>query len=213
MEFLPDDIADYIEAHTADESDLLKKINRETHAKVLKPRMLSGQLQGRYLSMISHLLKPKNILEIGTYTGYSAICLAEGLAEDGKLITIDINEELETRVRDYFEQAGLSKKVEYRIGNALTIIPKLEQQFDLVFIDADKENYSRYYDLIFDKVKVGGVILADNVLWSGKITMSKPDKDTRALLEFNTKVNDDTRVENVLLPVRDGIMMARKVSK
>jgi caffeoyl-CoA O-methyltransferase len=213
MEFLPDDIADYIEAHTAGESDLLKKINRETHAKVLKPRMLSGQLQGRYLSMISHLLKPKNILEIGTYTGYSAICLAEGLAEDGKLITIDINEELETRVRDYFEQAGLSKKVEYRIGNALTIIPTLEQQFDLVFIDADKENYSRYYDLIFDKVKVGGVILADNVLWSGKITMSKPDKDTRALLEFNAKVNDDTRVENVLLPVRDGIMMARKVSK
>jgi caffeoyl-CoA O-methyltransferase len=213
MEFLPDDIADYIEAHTAGESDLLKKINRETHAKVLKPRMLSGQLQGRYLSMISHLLKPKNILEIGTYTGYSAICLAEGLAEDGKLITIDINEELETRVRDYFEQAGLSKKVEYRIGNALTIIPTLEQQFDLVFIDADKENYSRYYDLIFDKVKVGGIILADNVLWSGKITMSKPDKDTRALLEFNAKVNDDTRVENVLLPVRDGIMMARKVSK
>jgi caffeoyl-CoA O-methyltransferase len=213
MEFLPDDIADYIEAHTAGESDLLKKINRETHAKILKPRMLSGQLQGRYLSMISHLLKPKNILEIGTYTGYSAICLAEGLAEDGKLITIDINEELETRVRDYFEQAGLSKKVEYRIGNALTIIPTLEQQFDLVFIDADKENYSRYYDLIFDKVKVGGVILADNVLWSGKITMSKPDKDTRALLEFNAKVNDDTRVENVLLPVRDGIMMARKVSK
>jgi caffeoyl-CoA O-methyltransferase len=213
MEFLPDDIADYIEAHTAGESDLLKKINRETHAKILKPRMLSGQLQGRYLSMISHLLKPKNILEIGTYTGYSAICLAEGLAEDGKLITIDINEELETRVRDYFEQAGLSKKVEYRIGNALTIIPTLEQQFDLVFIDADKENYSRYYDLIFDKVKVGGIILADNVLWSGKITMSKPDKDTRALLEFNAKVNDDTRVENVLLPVRDGIMMARKVSK
>jgi caffeoyl-CoA O-methyltransferase len=212
MEFLPDDIADYIEAHTAGESDLLKKINRETHAKVLKPRMLSGQLQGRYLSMISHLLKPKNILEIGTYTGYSAICLAEGLAEDGKLITIDINEELETRVRDYFEQAGLSKKVEYRIGNALTIIPTLEQQFDLVFIDADKENYSRYYDLIFDKVKVGGIILADNVLWSGKITMSKPDKDTRALLEFNAKINDDTRVENVLLPVRDGIMMARKVS-
>jgi caffeoyl-CoA O-methyltransferase len=213
MEFLPDDIADYIEAHTAGESDLLKKINRETHAKILKPRMLSGQLQGRYLSMISHLLKPKNILEIGTYTGYSAICLAEGLAEDGKLITIDINEELETRVRDYFEQAGLSKKVEYRIGNALTIIPTLEQQFDLVFIDADKENYSRYYDLIFDKVKVGGIILADNVLWSGKITMSKPDKDTGALLEFNAKVNDDTRVENVLLPVRDGIMMARKVSK
>jgi caffeoyl-CoA O-methyltransferase len=213
MEFLPDDIADYIEAHTSPESDLLKKINRETHAKVLKPRMLSGQLQGRFLSMISYLLKPKNILEIGTYTGYSAICLAEGLAEDGTLITIDINEELETRVRDYFEQAGFSKKIDYRIGNALAIIPTLEQPFDLVFIDADKENYSKYYDLIVDKVNLGGVILADNVLWSGKITMSKPDKDTRALLEFNAKVNDDNRVENVLLPIRDGIMMARKVSR
>jgi caffeoyl-CoA O-methyltransferase len=210
MEFLPDDIADYIEAHTSAESDLLKKINRETHAKVMMPRMLSGQLQGRYLSMISHLLKPKNILEIGTYTGYSAICLAEGLAEDGKLTTIDINEELEARVRDYFEQAGLSKKIDYRIGNASTLIPMLNQQFDLVFIDADKENYSRYYDLVFDKVKVGGVILADNVLWSGKVTRPKPDKDTRALLEFNAKVNNDTRVENVLLPMRDGIMLIRK---
>jgi len=210
MEFLPDDIADYIEAHTSQESDLLKKINRETHAKVMMPRMLSGQLQGRYLSMISHLLKPKNILEIGTYTGYSAICLAEGLAEDGKLTTLDINEELETRVRDYFQQAGLSEKIDYRIGNALTIIPTIDQQFDLVFIDADKENYSKYYDLVFDKVKVGGVILADNVLWSGKITKPKPDKDTRALLEFNAKVTNDTRVENVLLPLRDGIMMIRK---
>ncbi len=210
MEFLPDDIAGYIEAHTAPESDLLKKINRETHAKVMMPRMLSGQLQGRYLSMISHLIKPKNILEIGTYTGYSAICLAEGLTEDGKLITIDINEELETRVRDYFQQAGLSEKIDYRIGNALTIIPTIDQQFDLVFIDADKENYSRYYDLVFDNVKVGGVILADNVLWSGKVTQPKPDKDTRALLEFNAKVTEDTRVENVLLPLRDGIMMIRK---
>jgi predicted O-methyltransferase YrrM len=210
MEFLPDDIADYIEAHTSQESDLLKKINRETHAKVMMPRMLSGQLQGRYLSMISHLLKPATILEIGTYTGYSAICLAEGLAEDGKLTTIDINEELETRVRDYFQQAGLSEKIDYRIGNALTIIPTINQQFDLVFIDADKENYSKYYDLVFDKVKVGGVILADNVLWSGKVTKPKPDKDTRALLEFNAKVTTDNRVENVLLPLRDGIMMIRK---
>lgn len=210
MEFLPDDIANYIEAHTTAESDLLKKINRETHARVMMPRMLSGQLQGRYLSMISHLLKPKNILEIGTYTGYSAICLAEGLAEDGKLTTIDINEELETRVLDYFQQAGLSDKIDYRIGNALTIIPTLTQQFDLVFIDADKENYSRYYDLVFDKVTLGGVILADNVLWSGKVTQPKPDKDTRALLEFNAKVNNDTRVENVLLPLRDGVMMIRK---
>lgn len=210
MEFLPDDIADYIEAHTSPESDLLKKINRETHAKVMMPRMLSGQLQGRYLSMISHLIKPKNILEIGTYTGYSAICLAEGLAEGGMLTTIDINEELETRVRDYFQQAGLSDKIDYRIGNALAIIPTMDKQFDLVFIDADKENYAKYYDLVFDKVKPGGVILADNVLWSGKVTRPKPDKDTRAILEFNTKVSEDLRVENVLMPVRDGIMMIRK---
>jgi len=210
MDFLPEDLARYVETHTTPESDLLKKISRDTQAKILMPRMLSGHVQGRFLSMISQFIKPKNILEIGTYTGYSAICLAEGLGTHGKLITIDINEELESRVRDYFHQAGLETKVDYRIGDAAKIIPTLELAFDLVFIDADKENYSLYYDLVFDKVNVGGAILADNVLWSGKVTQSKTDKDTRALIEFNKKVANDKRVEALLLPLRDGIMMIRK---
>jgi caffeoyl-CoA O-methyltransferase len=210
MDFLPDDIARYVEDHTTPESDLLKRINRDTNAQVLMPRMLSGQVQGRFLAMISHFIRPKYILEIGTYTGYSAICLAEGLAPEGKLITLDVNEELETRVRGYFQQAGLAERIDYRIGAAAKIIPTLEVMLDLVFIDADKENYALYYDLVFDKVKPGGAILADNVLWSGKVTQTKVDKDTRALIEFNKKVNLDNRVENLLLPLRDGIMMVRK---
>jgi caffeoyl-CoA O-methyltransferase len=210
MDFLPDDIARYVEQHTSAESDLLKKISRDTHAQVLMPRMLSGHVQGRFLAMISQFIRPAFILEIGTYTGYSAICLAEGLAPNGKLITIDVNEELESRVRGYFQQAGIASKVEYHIGDAANIIPTLDVMFDLVFIDADKENYSLYYELIFDKVKIGGAILADNVLWSGKVTQTKMDKDTRALVEFNKKVNNDTRVEALLLPLRDGIMMLRK---
>ncbi len=211
MDFLPQDLEKYVEDHTSSESELLKKVTRDTHAKVLMPRMLSGHVQGRFLSMISHSMTPKNILEVGTYTGYSAICLAEGLQPDGKLVTIDVNEELESRVRNYFEEAGLNHKIDYRIGNAAQIIPSLNLVFDLVFIDADKENYSKYYDLVFDKVRSGGLILADNVLWSGKVTKPKPDKDTRALLEFNQKVMDDPRVENLLLPLRDGIMMIRKI--
>jgi predicted O-methyltransferase YrrM len=173
--------------------------------------MLSGHLQGRILSMVSALVRPKRILEIGTYTGYSAICLAEGLVEGGKLITIDVNEELEDQVRAYFAKAGVSDKIEFRIGNALKIIPELKEKFDLVFIDADKENYSRYYDLVIDSVNLNGLILADNVLWSGKVLDGKPDKDTKAIIDFNAKVHTDQRVENVLLPVRDGIMMLRKV--
>ncbi len=211
MDFLPDDLEKYVEDHTSIESELLKKITRDTHAKVLMPRMLSGHVQGRFLSMMSQLIQPKNILEIGTYTGYSAICLAEGLREDGKLVTIDVNEELESRVRNYFVEAGLNRKIDYRIGNAAQIIPSLDLVFDLVFIDADKENYSKYYDLVFNKVKSGGLILADNVLWSGKVIKPKPDKDTRALLEFNQKVRNDPRVECLLLPLRDGIMMIRKI--
>lgn len=210
MDFLPEDLQKYVEDHTSSEAELLKKITRDTHAKVLMPRMLSGHVQGRFLSMISHFMSPKNILEVGTYTGYSAICLAEGLHPGGKLVTIDVNEELESRVRNYFEEAGLSHKIDYRIGNAAQIIPALDTIFDLVFIDADKENYSKYYDLIFDKVRAGGLILADNVLWSGKVTKPKPDKDTRALLEFNQKIMNDPRVENLLMPLRDGIMMIRK---
>ena len=211
MDFLPEDLLKYINAHTSGEPALLKKINRDTHAEVLMPRMLSGHVQGRFLSMISHLIKPKNILEIGTYTGYSAICMAEGLQPDGKLVTIDINEELESRVRSYFNEAGLNQKIDYWVGDASKIIPTLDMVFDLGFIDADKENYSNYYDLIFDKVRAGGLILADNVLWSGKVAAPKPDKDTRALMEFNDKIMNDQRVENLLLPLRDGVMMIRKI--
>lgn len=211
MDFIPQAIQKYSEDHTSPESDLLKKINRDTNARVLMPRMLSGHMQGRILSMISKMVNPTAILEIGTYTGYSAICLAEGLKPGGKLITIDINEELENTVRSYFSGSDFSNSIDYRIGNALQIIPTLNGNFELVFIDADKENYGRYYDLIINHVPLGGYILADNVLWSGKVLDAKPDKDTRAIIEFNRKVQDDARVENVLLPVRDGIMVMRKV--
>ncbi len=211
MDFIPSAIQKYAEEHTSPESDLLKTINRETNAHVLMPRMLSGHMQGRILSMISKMVKPTTILEIGTYTGYSAICLAEGLKPGGKLITIDINEELEHTVRTYFNRSSFAEAIEYKIGNALQIIPTLKEHFDLVFIDADKENYTRYYDLVINHVPLGGYILADNVLWSGKVLDEKPDKDTRAIIGFNRYVQNDTRVENVLLPVRDGIMVMRKV--
>src|ERR1700704_3516584 len=211
MNILDKGLLRYSEEHTTFESELLKKIDRYTHTEVPKPRMLSGHLQGRFLSMISHMIKPSAILEIGTYTGYSAICLAEGLSVNGKLITLDINEELEGRVRNYFKEAGLENVIDFQIGNALHIIPMLAFTFDLVFIDADKENYSNYFDLIIDKVPVGGFILADNVLWSGKVLDAKPDKDTRAIHEFNRKIQNDKRVENILVPVRDGVMLIRKV--
>jgi caffeoyl-CoA O-methyltransferase len=212
MELINQQIQEYAERHTTAENELLRKVNRDTHAQVLMPRMLSGHLQGRLLAMISAMIQPRCILEIGTYTGYSALCLAEGLHPEGKLITLDINEELEERVRGYFNAANLSHRIDYRIANAVTLIPQLNETFDLVFIDADKENYSTYYDLVIDKVRPGGVILADNVLWSGKVIQEKPDKDTRAIVDFNRKIQEDQRVENVLLPVRDGIMMIRKVS-
>ncbi len=210
MEILNTDLQRYAEQHTTPENDLLKKINRDTHANVLMPRMLSGHLQGRVLSMISHMIRPNIVLEVGTYTGYSALCLAEGLAQGGKVITIDVNEELEPKVRSFFEP--FQNKIDYRVGNALDIIPTLKETFDLVFIDADKSNYSRYYDLIIDKVRPGGFILADNVLWSGKVLDNTPDADTKAIISFNQKIHDDRRVENVLLPIRDGIMTIRKLS-
>ena len=213
MDFINHDILAYSENHTSQESDLLKRIARHTHANVMMPRMLSGHLQGRILAMFSHMLKPKCILEIGTYTGYSALCMAEGLADDGKLITIDINEELEDTVRKYFSESSVGSKIDYRVGNASSIIPTLKEKFDLVFINADKENYSRYFDLVIDHVPLNGIILADNVLWSGKVLDGKPDKDTRAIIDFNEKVSKDPRVESVLLPVRDGIMMLRKVKQ
>jgi caffeoyl-CoA O-methyltransferase len=213
MDVIQKELQDYAEKHTSEEHPLLKKINRDTNAQVLMPRMLSGQLQGRVLSMISSMIRPKVVLEIGTYTGYSALCLAEGLAPNGKLITIDINEELKDRVCGYFREANLHDAIDYRIGNAIDIIPTLTDRFDLVFIDADKENYARYYDMVIDRVNLNGFILADNVLWSGKVLQQKPDKDTRAIVEFNAKVQRDKRVENVLLPIRDGIMLMRKVSE
>ncbi|WP_044174005.1 O-methyltransferase [Flectobacillus major] len=215
MDFLPQNISDYAEAHTTAEHDLLKKLNRDTHLKILQPRMLSGHLQGRFLAEISHLMRPRRILEIGTYTGYSALCLAEGLVDDGKLITIDINEELETFTRSFFEASAFAHKIEYIIGDAAEIIPTLNEVFDLVFIDADKMNYTKYYNLVFDLVRKGGYILSDNVLWSGKVANiqegKKIDKDTRNLLDFNKMCHDDPRTENILLPIRDGIMISRKI--
>ncbi|MBL6447363.1 O-methyltransferase [Fulvivirga sp. 29W222] len=212
MDFLSEELQRYVEEHTIPETELLKKLNRETNAKIMNPRMLSGHLQGRILSTFSHMIKPGNILEIGTYTGYSAICMVEGLKAGGKLYTIDINEELEDMVRGYFKEAGLESKVDYRIGNALDIIPALDVTFDLVFIDADKINYSNYFDLVIDKVNAGGFIIADNVLWSGKVVQEgKIDKDTQALLDFNSKMHNEERVENVLFPVRDGLMVMRKI--
>lgn len=213
MNILDKEIEKYAEAYTAEESQILKAIQRDTHVNVLMPRMLSGHMQGRILSMFSHMIKPGFILEIGTFTGYSAICLAEGLQKDGQLITIDINKELEGKTRSFFENSPYSKNIDYQIGDALDIIPHLTMNFDLVFIDADKENYCQYFELVFDKVSAGGFIIADNVLWSGKVLPNsrfKSDKDTIALKDFNHKVHNDPRVENVLLPVRDGLMILKK---
>lgn len=213
MDFLPEDISTYVEEHTREESELLARINRDTHAKVLKPRMLSGHLQGRVLAMFSQMIRPRRILEIGTYTGYSALCFAEGLADDGEIHTIDVNEELEDRVRSYFEQTPFTDKIHFHIGNALEIIPTLDESWDLVFIDADKENYLRYYELVLDRIRPGGFIIADNVLWSGKVLKDRDslDLDTRTLVEYNERVQNDKRVENLLLPVRDGLMICRKL--
>ena len=212
MDFLPANITTYAEAHTSPESELLYQLNRNTRAHVMAPRMLSGHLQGRFLAMISGMICPRRILEIGTYTGYSALCLAEGLTDDGWLITIDANEELEDFARSYWQQSPLNDKIDLRIGHAADIIPTLDETFDLVFIDADKRNNSLYFDLIFDKLRPGGIMLADNVLWSGKVVdEDKPvDQDTAAVLAFNQKIQDDPRIENVLLPIRDGIMLIRK---
>jgi predicted O-methyltransferase YrrM len=214
MEFIDPLLDKYVCEHTANESDLLKKINRETHLEVLQPRMLSGHFQGRVLSMFSKMIRPERILEIGTYTGYSAICLAEGLTPNGKLVTIDINEELAARVRGYFAESPYSQQIDYLIGDAMELIPALNEKWDIVFIDADKHNYINYYHLVFPMVKVGGYIIADNVLWSGKvIDSSQQDKDTLLLREYNQLVHQDNRVEEVLFPIRDGLMIARKINE
>ena len=211
MNFLEDKIEDYSFSHTSKESELLNKIARETHLEVLRPRMLSGHFQGRLLSMFSNMIKPKRILEIGTYTGYSALCLAEGLMDGGKLFTIDINEELEDRVRQYFKESEFNDSIRFLIGDALTIIPDLKEIWDLVFIDADKQNYTTYFDLVISAVKPGGYIIADNVLWSGKVIDDQcDDEDTIALRNFNDTLMSDSRLEVILLPLRDGLMVARK---
>ena len=213
MEFLPENIDQYACNHTQGENAVLAELNRETWAKVLIPRMLSGHLQGRTLSMFSQMIQPKTILEIGTYTGYSAICLAEGLQENGSLHTIDINEELKSMCERYFEKAGINKQVKLYTGNAMDIIPTIDAEFDLVFIDADKENYSNYFDLIIERIPIGGYIIADNVLWSGKVVEEVDTKDieTQGLIAFNKKMHESKRLENLLLPIRDGLMICRKV--
>jgi caffeoyl-CoA O-methyltransferase len=212
MHLVSSEIEQYIEQHSSPEASVLKELNRETHLKVQMPQMLSGHLQGQFLEMLSRMQQPKRILEIGTYTGYSGLCLATGLTEDGLLYTIDINEELQPMVEQYIAKAGLSKKVKQLIGDARQIIPTLNEIFDLVFIDADKINYSTYYDLIFDKVRTGGYIIADNVLWSGKVLAEQKDKDTTAIDNYNKKVAADNRVESFILPLRDGLNIARKLS-
>ena len=210
MDFLPEKINQYSESHTTPDSDLLKSLIRETHLKTLAPRMLSGHLQGRFLSLISHLMQPKRVLEIGTFTGYSALCLAEGLAEDGILYALEANDELEHLIQKHVNESIFKDKIKVKIGNALEIIPTLPDTFDLVFIDAGKRDYPTYYDLVIDKVRKGGVIIADNILWSGKVVDEKKDLDTRIIDDFNKKIHTDERVENILLPLRDGLMMARK---
>jgi caffeoyl-CoA O-methyltransferase len=204
-------IEEYVEHYSSKEDVILRELSRETHLKVQMPQMLSGHIQGQFLETMSCMLRPKRILEIGTFTGYSAICLAKGLAEDGVLCTIDVNEELQPMCEQYFAKAGLSEKIKYLIGNALEIIPTLHETFDLVFIDADKVNYSNYYDLVFDKVHVGGFIVADNVLWSGKVLEEKKDKDTQAIHNYNQKLASDKRVKNFILPLRDGLNIAQKL--
>ncbi len=211
MQFLPEDIDNYVVNHSQQEPQLLKDLTKETWQKVLNPRMLSGAFQGRVLSMLSKLIHPKSILEIGTYTGYSALCLAEGLQSNGTLYTIDKNEELEDLQAKYFQKSIYKDQIQQYIGNAVEIIPSITSKFDLVFIDADKSNYINYFNLIIDKMNSGGVILSDNVLWSGKVIeeLNPKDKDTKVLLDYNHLLNTDERLETVLLPIRDGLTISR----
>lgn len=211
MHFISEDLENYVTAHSENEPEILQQLNRETHQKILQPRMLSGHFQGRVLSILAKLIQPKNILELGTYTGYSTLCLAEGLHEEGTIDTIDINEELEDIQNKYFELSGKRNQIVQHVGNALDIIPQLNKKFDLVFIDADKENYINYWNLIVPMMNKGGVILSDNVLWSGKVLeeIKKNDKSTPILIAYNKLVKDDPRVETVLLPIRDGLTVSR----
>ena len=211
--FIDSKIFNYSLSKSSKEPKILNDLNRETHLKILNPRMLSGHYQGRILSLVSKIIKPKTVLEIGTYTGYSTICLSEGLDKNGSIHTIDHNEELLVIQNKYFKKAGISEKVKQYTGDATKIIKKLNLDFDLVFIDADKENYPLYFDLIIEKVKPGGVIIADNILWSGKILEKVEEEDyaTKSIIEFNDKVNNDDRVETIILPIRDGLGLIRKI--
>ena len=212
MEFISKELDEYVCNHTQKEPEWLYELNRETHLNVLKPRMLSGHFQGRVLSMLSKMIRPKDVLEIGTYTGYSALCMAEGLAEGGHIVTIDKNEELEDLVQKYIAKSPFEGKIKCVIGDAMEIVPGLKRDFDMVFIDADKANYINYYNMVFDKVRPGGFILFDNVLWSGKVLepVKEKDVDTKVLVELNKMIHEDDRVEEVLLPIRDGVLIARK---
>ena len=213
MHFLSEGIDDYIVKHSENEPELLQELTRETYQKILQPRMLSGPYQGRVLSMISKLVNPKYILEIGTYTGYSALCLAEGLQTGGELHTIDINEELVDFQRHYFDKSSYGKQIHQHLGDALELLPTLRKTFDIVFIDADKENYTGYFNIIIEMLNPGGIILSDNVLWSGKVlesTFKNEDTSTPALIAYNTLLKEDARVETVLLPIRDGLTISRK---
>jgi len=211
MDFLPKTLQQYLVSHSEDEPELLKQLNKETWQKILTPRMLSGHYQGRILAMLSKLMKPKSILEIGSYTGYSALCLAEGLNENGLLHTIDHNEELVDFQKKYFNRSLYKNRIRQYLGDALDIIPTIKASFDLVFIDADKSNYSNYFNLVIDKMNKGGVILSDNVLWSGKVveTPDPKDEDTKALISYNKLLKNDSRIETIMLPIRDGITISR----
>lgn len=211
MNFISEELENYIANHSQNEPELLAKLNRETHQKILQPRMLSGHFQGRVLSMLSKLIGPMHVLEIGTYTGYATLCLCEGMQKNGLMDTIDINEELESIQKKYFDLSPWKNQIQQHIGDAIEIIPTLEKKYDLVFIDADKENYLNYFDMIVPKMNVGGIILSDNVLWSGKVLETPDPRDisTNILLEYNKKINQDPRVETVLLPIRDGLTVSR----
>ncbi|GAB4507250.1 MAG: O-methyltransferase [Allomuricauda sp.] len=211
MHFLSPILETYIANHSEDEPELLQELTRETHLKVIQPRMITGHFQGRVLSMLSKIIHPKYILEIGTYTGYSALCLAEGLQKDGELHTIEVNEELYPMQRRYFDKSGYGSQIHQHIGDALDIVPNLPQTFDLVFIDAQKVNYDAYFEAVIQKTRPGSIILSDNVLWSGKVVepLQKSDKATEALLAYNQKLKEDNRVETVLLPIRDGLTLSR----
>lgn len=210
MEIMDNLLSNYLGETCDQEPLLLQQIHRETHLRETMPHMLSGHYQGRFLSLISHLISPKCILEIGTFTGYASLCLAEGLAADGVLHTIDINEELQERVQGYFDTSPYKDNITFHVGDACTIIPTLAEIFDLVFIDADKKNNLTYYELVIDKVRSGGLILIDNVLWKGKVTNEKPDKQTEQVLQLNQVITQDQRVQKLILPIRDGVFVIRK---